>query len=110
PKGRVWMIDPVDGTKGYLTGGQYVVCATLLVDGVEKVAAFGCPHVRLEHGRISEKDTDATGTGYLISAVKGKSAQIRPLSKGALREPRKIEKRKAIDDLSKLRFAENCNT
>jgi 3'(2'), 5'-bisphosphate nucleotidase len=26
PKGRVWMIDPVDGTKGFLKDGQYVVC------------------------------------------------------------------------------------
>jgi 3'(2'), 5'-bisphosphate nucleotidase len=25
PKGRVWMTNPVDGTKGYLTGSQYVV-------------------------------------------------------------------------------------
>ena len=40
--------------------------------------------------------------------MKGKGAQIRPLSKGGLREPRKIEKKKAIDDLSKLRFADRC--
>lgn len=110
PKGRVWMIDPVDGTKGFLTGGQYVVCATLLVDGVEMVATFGSPHVNLENGKISEQDTDTTGAGCLISAIKGQGAQVRELSRGALLEARDIEKNKPINDCSKLRFAENCNT
>jgi 3'(2'), 5'-bisphosphate nucleotidase len=110
PKGRVWMIDPVDGTKGFLKGGQYVVYATLLIDGVETVAAFGCPHVNLESGKISEQDTDKTGNGYLISAVRGKGAQVRPLSRGALLESKAIEKNKAIHDLSTIRFAENCIT
>jgi 3'(2'), 5'-bisphosphate nucleotidase len=85
-------------------------CATLLIDGVEMVAAFGCPHVNLESGRISEQDTDTTGNGYLISAVRGKGAQVRPLSRDALLESRTIEKNKTIHDLSKIRFAENCIT
>lgn len=110
PKGRVWMIDPVDGTKGFLTGGQYVVCVTLLIDGLETVAAFGCPHVNLESRRVSEQDTDSTGNGVLISAIRGKGAQVRPLSRGALLDSQKIEKNNAIDDVRKIRFAENCNT
>jgi len=109
PKGRVWMIDPVDGTKGFLTGGQYVVCATLLVDGVEKVAAFGCPHVNLENGRISEQDTDTKGPGVLVSAIKGNGTWIRPLSRGALLEAKRVAKSK-VEDVGKVRFAENCNT
>lgn len=104
------MIDPVDSTKGVLTGGQYVVCVTLLIDGLEMVAAFGCPHVNLESGRISEQDTDPTGNGFLILAIRGKGTQVRPLSRGALLESQKIEKNNAIDDVSKIRFAENCNT
>ncbi|KFY14954.1 hypothetical protein V491_05844 [Pseudogymnoascus sp. VKM F-3775] len=110
PKGRVWMIDPIDGTKGFLTGGQYVVCATLLIDGLETVAAFGCPHVNLESGKISEQDKDTAGNGVLISAIRAKGAQVRALSRGDLLESRKIEKNNAINDISKIRFAENFIT
>ncbi|RMY59450.1 hypothetical protein D0864_13217, partial [Hortaea werneckii] len=31
--GRIWAIDPIDGTKGFLRGGQYAVCLALMVDG-----------------------------------------------------------------------------
>lgn len=110
PNGRVWMIDPVDGMKGYLTGGQYVVCATLLVDGAEKVAAFGCPHVDLDVGKISEQDCKTDGPGYLVSAVKGQGVFVRPLSTGVLAEGRQVETRIPIEDLSTLRFCENVKT
>lgn len=110
PSGRVWMIDPVDGTKGFLKGGQYVVCCTMLEDGQEKIAAFGCPHVSLEQGRISEQDTDTTGPGYLISAARGQGTQYRKLSTGALQTATKLSPTKSVESMSSLRFVENCNT
>ncbi|KAF4781215.1 3',5'-bisphosphate nucleotidase [Colletotrichum scovillei] len=36
--GRIWAIDPIDGTKGFLRGGQYAVCLALMVDGDVKGA------------------------------------------------------------------------
>lgn len=110
PTGRVWMIDPVDGTKGFLNGGQYVVCATLLVDGAEKVAVFGCPHVDIDAGAMAEADAKTDGTGYLVSAVKGHGAFLRPLSTGVLTPRRRIEQRAPIEDLGRLRFCENVHT
>lgn len=85
------------------------ICATLLVDGEEKVAAFGCPHVSLEHGRITEEDTDTASPGYLISAVRGQGTQFRTLSTGALNEAQKVSHTNIVTDPSKLRFLENCN-
>lgn len=32
-KGRIWALDPIDGTKGFLRGGQYAVCLALNEDG-----------------------------------------------------------------------------
>ncbi|EGX94992.1 myo-inositol-1(or 4)-monophosphatase [Cordyceps militaris CM01] len=111
PTGRVWMLDPVDGTKGFLRGGQYVVCATLLIDGAETVAAFGCPHVDVAAGAISEQDAQTDGTaGCLVSAIRGRGAFVRPLSTGALAERRRIEQRRPVDDLRRLRFCENAET
>ena len=112
PKGRVWMIDPVDGTKGFLTGGQYVVCATLMVDGAEKVAAFGCPHISLEPGmEISENISFTSGPGHLISAVKGRGVQLRPLSTGTLLKPsQQISQLEDVEDMGMIRFCENVHT
>jgi 3'(2'), 5'-bisphosphate nucleotidase len=33
-RGRVWVMDPVDGTATFMQGQQYAVCLCLLVDGV----------------------------------------------------------------------------
>ena len=45
PKGRQWALDPVDGTKGFLRGGQYAVCLALIVDANVKVGVIGCPNL-----------------------------------------------------------------
>jgi 3'(2'), 5'-bisphosphate nucleotidase len=34
PHGRHWTLDPVDGTKGFLRGGQYAICLALIEDGI----------------------------------------------------------------------------
>jgi len=41
--GKFWTLDPVDGTKGYLRGGQYVVALALIDRGQVVVGALGCP-------------------------------------------------------------------
>ena len=47
PSGRFWTLDPIDGTKGLLRGGQYVVALALIVDGQVEVGAIGCPRLSL---------------------------------------------------------------
>lgn len=44
-KGRIWALDPIDGTKGFLRGDQYAVCLALMVDGVVQVGVIGCPNL-----------------------------------------------------------------
>ncbi|KAF8736949.1 hypothetical protein AX14_013682 [Amanita brunnescens Koide BX004] len=43
--GRMWTIDPIDGTKGFLRGEQYAVCLALIVDAQVKVGVIGCPNL-----------------------------------------------------------------
>lgn len=44
PNQRVWILDPIDGTKGLITGQQYVVGLALVdSNGVPLVAAMGNP-------------------------------------------------------------------
>lgn len=46
---RVWCLDPIDGTKGFLRGrrdgGQYCIALALLEDGVPTVGIMGCPNL-----------------------------------------------------------------
>ncbi|KAH0491601.1 hypothetical protein TgHK011_003026 [Trichoderma gracile] len=112
-QGRIWAIDPIDGTKGFLRGGQYAVCLALMVDGDVKVGALGCPNLpvddaaRLTAG-IGENQTDDDGHGVLFSAVLGHGATSRPLATVSL-DPElgtPISMR-AIDDLTKANFCES---
>ncbi|RPA81235.1 3(2),5-bisphosphate nucleotidase HAL2 [Ascobolus immersus RN42] len=72
--GRVWALDPIDGTKGFLRGGQYAVCLGLLVDGKATVGALGVPN-------LPQDPSNPEGPkGVLLSAIRGQGAVIRDLS------------------------------
>jgi 3'(2'), 5'-bisphosphate nucleotidase len=46
---RVWCLDPIDGTKGFLrgrrNGGQYCIALALLEDGIPTIGILGCPNL-----------------------------------------------------------------
>ncbi|KAJ3807576.1 hypothetical protein F5876DRAFT_90504 [Lentinula aff. lateritia] len=67
--GRMWTIDPIDGTKGFLRGEQYAVCLALIVDAQVQVGVLGCPNLPLD---LSKPDEDK---GCLFVAVRGQGAQ-----------------------------------
>lgn len=109
-KGRIWAIDPIDGTKGFLRGGQYAVCLALMVDGEVTVGVLGCPNLPVDDSAPLTADIgkDATdeGRGVVFSAVLGQAATSRPLSTGALTESRSISMR-PIADIAKATFCES---
>ncbi len=43
PGGRFWTYDPIDGTKGFLRGGQYVSALALVVEGRVTGGGHGLP-------------------------------------------------------------------
>jgi 3'(2'), 5'-bisphosphate nucleotidase len=72
--GRIWALDPIDGTKGFLRGDQYAVCLALIVDGEVKVGVIGCPN--LPH---SLRDADSK-KGGLFTAIKGQGSYFQDLN------------------------------
>ena len=60
-----WVLDPIDGTKGFLRGDQYVVAFALVEDGVPQIGVLGCPNLR----NASIPDMD--GLGSVVLAVRG---------------------------------------
>lgn len=108
--GRIWAIDPIDGTKGFLRGGQYAVCLALMVDGDVKVGVLGCPNLPIDDaaplsGGMESGQTDE-GKGCLFSGVLGQGAVSRPLTTGALAASKTIQM-KAITDIAAATFCES---
>jgi len=64
--GRCWVLDPIDGTKGFLRGEQYAVALALVVDGRVVVGVLGCPNLPAVRG--------GGEPGALFSAVRGAGA------------------------------------
>jgi len=64
--GRYWVLDPIDGTKGFLRGDQYAVALALVVNGNVVVGLLGCPNLPAVE--------QASGRGSLFSAVRGGGA------------------------------------
>ncbi|KFY25703.1 hypothetical protein V493_04498 [Pseudogymnoascus sp. VKM F-4281 (FW-2241)] len=104
-KGRIWALDPIDGTKGFLRGGQYAVCLGLMVDGDVKVGVLGCPNLPIDDSAPLTQDagkdqTDSEGKGVLFAGVLGHGATSRPLTTGALAksQPIRMSEKKDITD------------
>src|SRR5271163_1085779 len=110
-KGRFWALDPIDGTKGFLRGGQYAVCLALIVDGDVIVGVLGCPNLPVDDSAlltesIGADQTDEAGKGVLFSAVKGQGAKSRPLTQGSLAPSTPIHVSK-LSDVSKAVMCES---
>ena len=69
---RFWTLDPIDGTKGFLRGGQYAISLGLIINGEITVAALGCPNLPIEQG-------NSNAPGSLFFAVHGHGAFVIPI-------------------------------
>ena len=68
PGQRFWTCDPIDGTKGFLRGGQYAVALALVEAGQVQVGVLGCP-------RLSDlSQAEPSDPGVLMMAVRGQGA------------------------------------
>ncbi len=110
-KGRIWALDPIDGTKGFLRGGQYAVCLALMVDGEVQVGVLGCPNLPVDDSvplteGMGADATDAEGKGVLFGAVKGEGATSQPLTRGTVGKGSTISVSK-ISDVSQAVMCES---
>jgi len=62
--GRFWVLDPIDGTKGFLRGAQYAVALGLMEGGEVVGGVLGCPNL-----------PSGAGRGCLFVAVRGSGAR-----------------------------------
>jgi 3'(2'), 5'-bisphosphate nucleotidase len=68
PSERFFVLDPIDGTKGFLRGDQYAVALGLIEDGEVVAGVLGGPNLPL-----------GNGTGCVFAAVRADGAAVLPL-------------------------------
>lgn len=79
---RYWVLDPVDGTKGFLRGQHYAVALALVDKGQVVVGVLGCPNLEVEPGNPQ------AGIGCLFIAVRGQGTKVRQVDGGEERDIR----------------------
>ena len=100
PTKRFWILDPIDGTRSFLTHGQYAIGLALVEDGDLKVSSLACPKLPFNNHCLNNK------IGVIFSAVRNQGTRISPLGEDnftSIKVTEEIER-------SKLRFTESLNT
>jgi 3'(2'), 5'-bisphosphate nucleotidase len=90
PKGRYWVLDPVDGTKGFLRRMQYATALALVEDGEVILGALGCPNL-----------TYAGQTGVMAYAYQGQGTWWQSYNSHIDPQPLRVSE---IMDFSKFRI------
>jgi 3'(2'), 5'-bisphosphate nucleotidase len=98
--GRTWVLDPIDGSKGFLRGDQFAVALALVVDGNVSAGVLGCPNL------AADPRDDEAGRGVVFAATRGAGATAVPLDGG---EPRAIAV-DVVEDPAAARFCESVES
>jgi len=100
-QGRFWCLDPIDGTKGFLRGGQYAVALALIVEGEVALGVLGCPNLP------PDLDKPGDSTGCLVVAVRGDGSFMSPLESSAELLPVRVDD---VTDPARARFCESVES
>lgn len=97
-RGRVWCLDPIDGTKGFLRKEQYCVALGLLNDGVPHIGILACPN-------LPSSASDDSNIGCIFVALRGQGCYQLPIIPGS-RPPILLPRGNpnTINDATKARF------
>ena len=90
PQGRYWVLDPVDGTKGFLRRMQYATALALIEDGEVILGVVGCPELEFD-GQ----------TGVIAYAYRGQGAWWKSYDPKSEAKPLHVS---TIDSLEKVRL------
>lgn len=66
--GRHWVLDPIDGTRGFVRGDQYAIALGLLDNGKVVAGVLGCPNLPMESIANGVPARSSERVGCLFSA------------------------------------------
>uniref|UniRef100_A0A0D9XXI6 3'(2'),5'-bisphosphate nucleotidase n=1 Tax=Leersia perrieri TaxID=77586 RepID=A0A0D9XXI6_9ORYZ len=87
PYGRHWILDPIDGTKGFIRGDQYAIALALLDEGKVVLGALACPNLPFKSVSNCNGDSSGDQVGSLFSATIGCGATVETIDGS---QPQKI--------------------
>ncbi|XP_006663887.1 3'(2'),5'-bisphosphate nucleotidase-like [Oryza brachyantha] len=79
PSGRHWILDPIDGTKGFIRGDQYAIALALLDKGKVVLGAMACPNLPFKSIGNHNGGSSGDQVGALFSATIGCGATVETL-------------------------------
>lgn len=104
PCGQHWVLDPIDGTKGYLRrDGQYAIALALLDEGKVVLGVLACPNLPLASIACAYRETEACEdrVGFLFFAQVGSGTYMQCLDGSA---PTKVILHKASSNFKAIQF------
>jgi 3'(2'), 5'-bisphosphate nucleotidase len=99
PNGRFWVLDPVDGTKGFLRRMQYATALALVKDGEVILGVLGCPNLPY-----------AGHTGVMAYAYQGQGAWWQSYHQQTETQPMRVSEIKNLSEFRILRSFEDSHT
>lgn len=104
PNKRFWTLDPIDGTKGFLRGDQYVVALALISSGEIQVGVLGCPNL------YAGRKPRLGGSGSLVVAVRHQGTWVTSLKEPETWERLQVSSRSNNTEMRILRSVEAGHT
>lgn len=101
---RFWVLDPVDGTKGFLRDAQYAVALALVEGGSVTLGVLGCPRLDLDLAR--ERGPETLGArGCLVAAARKEGtwaaslddSDFRPLRVSTVADPSRARVLRSVE-------------
>jgi len=73
--GSFWVLDPIDGTKGFIRDAQYAIGLGLIKDGMPSMSVMACPNLPPKGGDV-ETRTEGAGCIFLASVLGSQSSVL----------------------------------
>ncbi|XP_004504666.1 3'(2'),5'-bisphosphate nucleotidase 1 [Cicer arietinum] len=79
PVGRHWVLDPIDGTKGFVRGDQYAIALALLHEGKVVLGVLACPNLPLATIGRNQQNSSSNEVGCVFFAKVGDGTYMQAL-------------------------------
>ncbi|KFK28090.1 hypothetical protein AALP_AA8G471000 [Arabis alpina] len=99
-----WVLDPIDGTKGFVRGEQYAVGLALLVEGKVVLGVMACPNLPLASAVCETNKSSKENVGCLFFAITGSGTYVQPLKGNS--PPQKVQV-SSNENLEEAKFIES---
>ena len=113
PTNRFWVLDPVDGTKGFLRRMQYVTALALIENGEVQIGVIGCPNLQPDfynnENLYNSKDISLK-KGGIAFAGKGSGAWWQAYNDNSEVIPLYVSKEKNVEQVRIIRSYEDGHT